>query len=250
MISSRSNFSAIVLSCVVFAYGDFAFSQAAAGRPDPTPTPTPTAAPGSINAPSTQSDLIGSKPGKNTPANAKLIKKSAKPDASLTGTRDSGAATAAGSVSGNLPGAALNPGADDTDEPNLTPPVPYEAPKKFPKVVTKLLVDDLQKGRGRPAKPGSKIKVHYSAWLYDPTQPLGRGPQFESTRGKTPYSFVLQGKDAQHIRGWDEGLVDLKPGGKRRLIIPAELGYGASGAGQIIPPNATLLFEVELLDVE
>ncbi|MBL7688544.1 MAG: FKBP-type peptidyl-prolyl cis-trans isomerase [Bdellovibrionaceae bacterium] len=125
-----------------------------------------------------------------------------------------------------------------------------EPSKKFPKIVTKLIVDDLLKGRGRAAKPGSKLKLQYSAWLYDPTQPLGRGPQFESTQGKEPYSFVLQNKEAPHIKGWEEGLVDLKVGGRRRLIIPADLAYGPNGAGQVIPPNATLIFEVELIEIE
>jgi FKBP-type peptidyl-prolyl cis-trans isomerase FkpA len=112
------------------------------------------------------------------------------------------------------------------------------------------MIDDLQVGRGRSAKPKSRLVVHFSSWLYDPTQPLGRGPQFESTLGKTPYSFQLQNAESPHIRGWEEGLVDMKAGGKRRLIIPPELGYGDRGAGQTIPPGATLLYEIELLDID
>jgi FKBP-type peptidyl-prolyl cis-trans isomerase FkpA len=125
-----------------------------------------------------------------------------------------------------------------------------EPSKKFPKIVTKLMIDDLQNGRGRQAKPGAKLVVHFTSWLYDPTQPLGRGPQFETTIGKTPYKFTLQNSDALHIKGWEDGIAEMKTGGRRRLIIPPELGYGANGAGQVIPPGATLLYEIELIDVE
>lgn len=133
-----------------------------------------------------------------------------------------------------------------------TPAVPAvtEPSKKFPKIVTKLMIDDLQSGRGRQAKPGAKLVVHFTSWLYDPTQPLGRGPQYETTQGKTPYKFTLQNPDALHIKGWEDGIVDMKTGGRRRLIIPPELGYGPNGAGQVIPPGATLLYEIELIDVE
>ncbi len=129
-------------------------------------------------------------------------------------------------------------------------PTTLELSRKFPKVVTKLMVDDLTSGRGRPTKPGSQLVVHFQSWLYDPTQPLGRGPQFESTQGKAPYKFTLQSPELQHIRGWEDGLVNMKVGGKRRLIIPPDLGYGSNGAGQVIPPGATLLYEIELVDVE
>lgn len=136
-------------------------------------------------------------------------------------------------------------------KPKTTPtPSAFEPSKKFPKVVTKLMIDDLQKGRGRSSKPGSKMVLHFQSWLYDPTQPLGRGPQFESTIGKAPYKFTLQGGDSPHIRGWEEGLVEMKVGGKRRLIIPPDMAYGANGAGQVVPPGATLLYEIDLVDVE
>ncbi len=135
--------------------------------------------------------------------------------------------------------------------PKPTPaPTSLETSRKFPKVVTKLMMDDLQNGRGRASKAGSQLVVHYQSWLYDPTQPLGRGPQFESTLGKAPYKFVLQNPDSPHIKGWEDGLVEMKVGGKRRLIIPPELAYGANGAGQVVPPGATLLYEIELVDVE
>lgn len=141
------------------------------------------------------------------------------------------------------------PGAKTVTKPTPVP-TSLELSRKFPKVVTKLMIDDLNGGRGRMTKAGSKLVVHFQSWLYDPTQPLGRGPQFESTLGKAPYKFTLQNPEAPHIKGWEEGLLDMKVGGKRRLIIPAELAYGANGAGQVIPPGATLLYEIELVDVE
>jgi FKBP-type peptidyl-prolyl cis-trans isomerase FkpA len=93
------------------------------------------------------------------------------------------------------------------------------------------------------------LSVHYTGWLYDPTQPQQKGRQFDSSVGGTPIAFVLGAR--QVIPGWDQGFAGMKVGGKRRLIIPPDLAYGASGAGGgIIPPNATLIFEMELVDVE
>lgn len=136
-------------------------------------------------------------------------------------------------------------------KPSPTPtPVVLEGSRKFPKAVNKLIVDDLQKGRGRASKPGSRLVLHFQAWLYDPTQPLGRGPQFESTLGKAPYKFTLQNPETPHIKGWEDGLLEMKVGGKRRLIIPPDLGYGQNGAGAVIPAGATLMYEVQLIDVE
>jgi len=150
--------------------------------------------------------------------------------------------------------ALVKPIAKPSPKPGVAKPTPaptsLETSRKFPKVVTKLMMDDLQNGRGRATKAGSQLVVHYQSWLYDPTQPLGRGPQFESTHGKAPYKFILQNADSPHIKGWEDGLVEMKVGGKRRLIIPPELAYGANGAGQVVPPGATLLYEIELVDVE
>ncbi len=100
----------------------------------------------------------------------------------------------------------------------------------------------LKPGAGQMPKSGQKVNVHYSGWLTN-------GDMFDSSvdRGK-PFSFVLgQGRV---IKGWDEGVALMKVGEKRLLIIPPELGYGANGAGGVIPGNATLLFEVELLGIE
>jgi len=101
---------------------------------------------------------------------------------------------------------------------------------------------DLVKGEGRQPKKGKTVVVHYTGWL-------DGGKKFDSSldRGE-PFSFRIG--MGQVIRGWDEGVMTMRVGGKRRLNIPAKLGYGARGAGGVIPPNATLIFEVELLEVK
>jgi len=101
---------------------------------------------------------------------------------------------------------------------------------------------DIRPGNGASPSPGSTVSVHYTGTLTD-------GTKFDSShdRGK-PFSFQIGlGKV---IQGWDEGVMSMKVGGKRKLVIPPELGYGSAGAGGVIPPNATLVFEVELLDVK
>jgi len=100
---------------------------------------------------------------------------------------------------------------------------------------------DLVKGSGREAHVGETASVHYTGWLKD-------GTKFDSSvdRGQ-PFQFRLGA--GRVIKGWDEGVVGMNIGSKRKLIIPPDLGYGARGAGQVIPPNATLIFEVELLDL-
>ena len=106
-----------------------------------------------------------------------------------------------------------------------------------------LQYQDLVEGTGAQPEAGQQVVVHYTGWLESNNQ------KFDSSldRGQ-PFSFTI-GR-GQVIRGWDEGVASMKVGGKRRLTIPADLGYGARGAGGVIPPNATLVFDVELLDVK
>jgi len=122
-------------------------------------------------------------------------------------------------------------------------------PADLPKApVTALAKIDRTVGTGTEATPGKMVSVHYTGWLYDPSAAEGRGKKFDSSldRGQ-PFSFPLGG--GMVIRGWDEGVAGMRIGGKRTLVIPAEMGYGARGAGGVIPPNATLIFDVELLGV-
>jgi FKBP-type peptidyl-prolyl cis-trans isomerase len=105
---------------------------------------------------------------------------------------------------------------------------------------------DTQIGTGAIATPGRTVVVNYTGWLYTNGQ---KGKKFDSSLDRNePFSFPLGGKRV--IKGWDEGVPGMKVGGKRTLIIPPELAYGASGAGGVIPPFATLIFDVELLKVE
>lgn len=112
-----------------------------------------------------------------------------------------------------------------------------------------LIITTTQDGSGTAAEAGNFVSVHYTGWLYEPETEGGRGTQFDSSvdRG-TPFQFPLGA--ARVIAGWDEGVAGMLVGEKRELIIPPDLGYGSRGAGGVIPPNATLIFEVELLGVE
>jgi FKBP-type peptidyl-prolyl cis-trans isomerase FkpA len=115
--------------------------------------------------------------------------------------------------------------------------------------VTTLQTTDTKAGTGREAVAGSQVTVHYTGWLYDPSAAGSRGTMFDSSRDRGE-PFVFQLGSGQVIRGWDEGFAGMKVGGTRTLIIPPDYGYGSRGAGGVIPPNATLLFDVELLGVE
>ncbi|MGA2636782.1 FKBP-type peptidyl-prolyl cis-trans isomerase [Methylocella sp.] len=127
-------------------------------------------------------------------------------------------------------------------------PIASFAPPAAAEVTTPsgLRVNDAALGKGAAAKPGQTVTVHYTGWLYEGGK---KGAKFDSSldRGQ-PFSFTLGNGDV--IKGWDEGVAGMKVGGKRTLIIPPELGYGARGAGGVIPPNATLIFDVELLGVK
>jgi len=109
-----------------------------------------------------------------------------------------------------------------------------------------LKITDTKVGTGASPKTGQRCIMHYTGWLY---QNGAKGAKFDSSvdRGQ-PFEFAIG--TGMVIKGWDEGVAGMKVGGKRTLIIPPDLGYGARGAGGVIPPNATLLFEVELLDVK
>lgn len=106
---------------------------------------------------------------------------------------------------------------------------------------------DLITGNGTELRRGRGATVHYTLWLYDETQPEGKGPQLQTSIGGTPVSFAPLGY-GQVISGWDVGLDGMKVGGTRRLVIPPDYAYGAGGSGQI-PGNATLLFEIQLVGV-
>ena len=113
------------------------------------------------------------------------------------------------------------------------------------KTASGLTIEDLVVGNGATAAAGQRVSVHYTGWLDNGGQP---GAKFDSSKDRgQPFMFSL-GK-GEVIRGWDEGVAGMKIGGKRKLTIPPNLGYGSRGAGGVIPPNATLLFEVELLAV-
>jgi FKBP-type peptidyl-prolyl cis-trans isomerase len=107
--------------------------------------------------------------------------------------------------------------------------------------MSELIIEDLTVGNGDEAVAGKTVVVHYTGWLTN-------GTKFDSSKDRNdPFNFPL---GAGHvIRGWDQGVAGMKVGGKRKLTIPPELGYGSRGAGGVIPPNATLVFEVELLAV-
>ncbi len=115
--------------------------------------------------------------------------------------------------------------------------------------ITSLQIADGKVGTGAAATPGKQVTVHYTGWLYDAKAPDKHGKKFDSSRDHgEPFSFKLGGR--QVIAGWDMGVAGMKVGGTRTLVIPSDLGYGARGAGGAIPPHATLLFDVELLDVK
>jgi FKBP-type peptidyl-prolyl cis-trans isomerase FkpA len=123
------------------------------------------------------------------------------------------------------------------------PAAPSGATGKMTELANGLKYTDTKVGTGDEATRGKKVTVHYTGWLYNNGE---KGKKFDSSvdRGE-PFSFNLGAGEV--IPGWDQGVAGMKVGGKRTLIIPANLGYGARGAGGVIPPNATLIFDVELL---
>ena len=123
------------------------------------------------------------------------------------------------------------------------------ATRKQASSVAKLIKTDKKLGGGAQAVAGREVSVHYTGWLYDEAAPEHRGKKFDSSRDRgQPIEFPLGA--GQVIEGWDKGLEGMKVGGQRTLVIPPHLGYGARGAGGAIPPNAALVFDVELMGVK
>ncbi len=114
---------------------------------------------------------------------------------------------------------------------------------------TQMQVTEIRTGQGPAIAAGQTAVVHYTGWLYSPTAGDHKGRKFDSSRDRNePFSFHVGAGEV--IAGWDQGVVGMQAGGQRRLVIPPELGYGARGAGGVIPPNATLLFDIELLKIQ
>lgn len=112
-----------------------------------------------------------------------------------------------------------------------------------------LVSTDIQVGGGAEVGRGQTAVVHYTGWLYAEGAPENKGKKFDSSRDHgEPFAFTVGG--GQVIKGWDLGVAGMKIGGKRRLVIPADLGYGARGAGGVIPGGATLVFDVELVSIQ
>jgi FKBP-type peptidyl-prolyl cis-trans isomerase FkpA len=115
----------------------------------------------------------------------------------------------------------------------------------MPTTSTGLIIEDIVVGKGASAAAGNEVTVHYTGWLWENN---AQGAKFDSSKDRNdPFVFSLGRQNV--IAGWDEGVQGMQVGGTRKLTIPPNLGYGARGAGGVIPPNATLLFEVELLEI-
>ncbi|TMH62981.1 MAG: FKBP-type peptidyl-prolyl cis-trans isomerase [Betaproteobacteria bacterium] len=129
--------------------------------------------------------------------------------------------------------------------PGSTPRSPES---KMNAKITQLQKTDTMVGTGAEAVSGKIAVVHYTGWLYDPSLADKKGRKFDSSLDRrSPFSFPLGG--GRVIRGWDEGVAGMRVGGRRTLVIPPEMAYGSRGAGGVIPPDATLIFEVELVEV-
>ena len=170
----------------------------------------------------------------------------AQPAPADTGHPAAADATAPADASANATAPAGGAGTADASAASATsgsspPPTATTAPMKLEST-------DLKNGTGPAIKAGQTAVVQYTGWLYSDAAPEHKGDKFDSSRDRAqPFSFPL---GAGHvIQGWDDGVVGMQVGGQRRLVIPAAMGYGAAGAGGVIPPNATLVFDVELVGI-
>jgi FKBP-type peptidyl-prolyl cis-trans isomerase FkpA len=137
------------------------------------------------------------------------------------------------------------PGTTVAQTPEIAP---AQSESKMDAKITQLQKTDMTVGTGAEAVVGKIAVVHYTGWLYDPSVADKKGRKFDSSLDRhSPFSFPIGG--GKVIRGWDEGVAGMRVGGRRTLIIPPDMAYGSRGAGGVIPPDATLVFEVELLDV-
>jgi len=141
---------------------------------------------------------------------------------------------------------ATAPAVADDVKPTPAPEAAQKGESKMQKTPSGLQYEDIKEGTGASPKPGQICVMNYTGWLWENG---AKGKKFDSSLDRgTPFEFPIgQGRV---IKGWDEGVATMKVGGKRTLLIPPQLAYGARGAGGVIPPNATLIFEVELLGVK
>ena len=131
---------------------------------------------------------------------------------------------------------------------STAPPAPAAAPAATP-APTELVITDISEGQGAAVQAGQIAVVHYTGWLFDSAAAENKGQKFDSSLDRNE-PFPVQLGAGQVIPGWDQGVPGMKVGGKRRLTIPPHLAYGDSGAGGVIPPGATLVFDVELVRIE
>ena len=145
--------------------------------------------------------------------------------------------------------AAACAGANATLAQTPAAPANTEGGSKLNAMPKELQKVDVKQGAGAEAVSGKPVVVHYTGWIYDESKPDKKGAKFDSSRDRgVPFGFFLG--NGKVIKGWDEGVVGMKVGGQRTLIIPPQWGYGERGAGGVIPPNATLIFDVELIEVK
>jgi FKBP-type peptidyl-prolyl cis-trans isomerase len=130
-----------------------------------------------------------------------------------------------------LAAVAAGCGGDSGTSPTILPGAPFST-------------TDVRVGTGADATAGRRVTVDYTGWLYDPSRPENKGQQFDTSVGRQPFPFTL-GTGAV-IRGFDQGVTGMKVGGLRRVVIPPDLGYGSAGSGGVIPPNATLVFDIDI----